>query len=241
MEDESSQIEAEVQKRLSVALAQQQETFATMMEQAIKNALGGIDQRAAALEEERKRLEVELDAAKELRAKAEREGEKMATESFEKHRREYEEAIRTALLRDLTRLHLEGGKTTSDIMKWLNVERNFVERIKEVVNRVDKFHSKDSPAPKLEGNPRLRFVDEGRSGVIYFESSVGSFDMWWEMGYGALAMVAVPSLNEWELKTGMPREKRLEVLNFIGEEIVRRQTYQGSFIIGDDVITIYSE
>lgn len=65
--------------------------------------------------------------------------------------------------------------------------------------------------------------------------------MWWEMGYGALAIVAVPSSNEWELKTGMPREKRLEVLNFIGAEIVRRQTYQGSFIIGDNVVTIYAE
>ena len=241
MEDESSRIEAEVQKRLSAALAQQQESFAAMMEQAMKDALGGVDQGTAALEEERKRLEVELDAAQALRAKAEREGEKMATESFEKHRRQYEEAIRTALLRDLTRLHIEGGKTTPDIMKWLEVDRSFVEQIREVVNRVDEFHSKDSPAPKLEGNPRLRFVDEGRSGIIYFESSVGSFDMWWEMGYGALAIVAVPSSNEWELKTGMPREKRLDVLNFIGAEIVRRKTYQGSFIIGDDVITIYSE
>lgn len=241
MEDEASKIEAEVQKRLSVALAQQQEAFAAMMEQTMKNALGGIDQGTAALEEERKRLEVELDAARELRAKAEREGEKMATESFEKHRRQYEEAIRTALLRDLTRLHIEGAKTTPEIMKWLNVDRSFVERIREVVNRVDKLHNKDKPAPKLEGNPRLRFVDEGRSGIIYFESRIGSFDMWWEMGYGALAIVAIPSLNDWELKTGMPREKRLDVLNFIGAEIVRRQTSDGSFIIGDDVINIYSE
>lgn len=241
MEDEASRIEAEVQKRLSAALAQQQAALAAMMEQAMKNALGGLDQGTAALEEERKRLEVELDAAQALRTKAEREGEKMATESFEKHRQQYEEAIRTALLRDLTRLHIEGGKTTPDIMKWLEVDRSFVEQIREVVNRVDKFHSKDSTAPKLEGNPRLRFVVEGRSGVIYFESSVGSFDMWWEMGYGALAIVAVPSSNDWELKTGMPREKRLEVLNFIGEEIVRKKTYRGSFIIGDDVITIYSE
>ncbi|WP_353484414.1 hypothetical protein [Haliscomenobacter sp.] len=241
MEDESSRIEAEVQKRLAAALAQQQETFAAMMEQTMKNALGGIDQGTAALEKERKRIEIELDAAQALRSKAEREGEKMAAESFEKHRREYEEAIRTALLRDLSRLHIESAKTTPDIMKWLDVDRTFVERIREVVNRVDKFHSKDSPAPKLEGNPKLRFVDEGRSGVIYFESRVGSFDMWWEMGYGALAIVAVPSSNEWELKTGMPREKRLEVLNFIGEEIIRRQTSNGSFIIGDDVITIYSE
>ena len=241
MEDESSRIEAKVQKRLAAALAQQQETFAAMMEQTMKNALGGIDQATAALEKERKRVEVELDAAQALRTKAEQEGEKMAAESFEKHRREYEEAIRTALLRDLTRLHIEGARTTPDIMKWLDVDRAFVEQIREVVNRVDKFHSKDSPAPKLEGNPKLRFVDEGRSGVIYFESRVGSFDMWWEMGYGALAIVAVPSSNEWELKTGMPREKRLEVLNFIGEEIIRRQTSNGSFIIGDDVITIYSE
>lgn len=239
MEEEAARIEAEVQKRLSIALTHQQESFAAMMEQTMKNALGEIDQGTIKLEKERKRLEAELDAAKELRNKAELEGEKMLAESFEKHRRKYEEAIRTSLLRDLTRLHIEGGKTTADIMKWLVVERKFVEQIRAVVERVDKFHSADRPVPKPEGNPSIRFVDKGRSGVIYFESNVGSFDTWWEMGYGALAIVAVPSLTEWELKTGIPREKRLDVLNFIGEEIVRRHTYNGSFIIGDQVITIY--
>jgi len=54
MEDESSRIEAKVQKRLAAALAQQQETFAAKMEQTMKNALGGIDQGTAALEKERK-------------------------------------------------------------------------------------------------------------------------------------------------------------------------------------------
>lgn len=217
MKDETSRIEAEVQKRLAAALAQQQEAFAKMMEQTMQNALGGIDKGSAELEKERKRLETELDAARALRTKAEQEGEKMASESFEKHRKEYEEAIRTSVLRDLTRLHIEGGKTTPEIMKWLDVERKFVEKIREVVERVDQLHAKDRPAPKLEGNPKIRFKDEGRSGTIYFESTAGSFDMWWEMGSGALAIVAVPSPAEWESQTGMPREKRMDVLNFIGK------------------------
>jgi hypothetical protein len=241
MTPEEARIEAEVQKRLAAALATQQQQFAARMEASMKQALGGLDQANSALESERKKLEAELDVAQELRSKAEREGEKMAIEYFEKHRTQYEEAIRTAQLRDLARLHIEGGKTTPEIMKWLDVERRFVENIRTVVERVETFHAEDRPPSKLEGNPRVRFKDEGRSGTIYFESAIGSFDLWWEMGYGALAIVDIPPPKDWETRTGFSIEKRLDVLNFIGEEIVRRQTYKGSFIIGENVLTIYSE
>ena len=240
MQDEASRIEAEVQKRLALLMAEQQQKFAAMMQQAISEALAGVERSSDALDRERQRLQAELDAAQALRAKAEREGEAMATEAFEKHRREYEEAIRIAILRDLTRLHIEGGKTTAEIMKWLAVTRSFVDKIREVVDRVNGRRSAENAATRLAGNPRVRIVDEGRFGVIYFESEVGSFDMWWEMCYDALAIVAVPSLDQWETKTGMPQATRMEVLNFIGQEIVRQKTDEGMFIVGDSVLTVYA-
>jgi hypothetical protein len=76
--------------------------------------------------------------------------------------------------------------------------------------------------------------------VIYFESAVGNFDMWWEFGTVALVIVDVPAVQEWVDRTGIPLDERLSVLNFIGEEIVRRKTNNGSFVIGEKVLTIYS-
>lgn len=241
MQDEDAIIEAKVQERVAAIMAQQQQSFALMMEQAVRNALAGVDEGRAALEAEHQRLMEELDEARSLHAKADREGEQMATAAFEKHRREYAETIRIGLLRDLTRLQIEGGRTTSEIMKWLNVEQRFVEKIREVVDRVNKFHAHKRPASDLPVHTRIRFVDQGRSGLIYFESSLGSFDMWWELGYGALAFIAVPDQAQWVSKTGIGLEHRRAILNFIGQETVAKQTHNGYFIVGDSVITVYAD
>lgn len=241
MHDEESTIEAKVQQRLTTILAEQQTAFAASMEQAVKLALAEIEKSRAELEVECRRLNVELEAARALHSKANREGEKLANEAFAKHQREYSETIRISWLRELVRLHLEGGKTTHEIMKWLGVDRQFVERIREVVNRVEQLRSQQGLFQSPAGSPRVRFVQEGRSGLVFFESSEGSFDTWWEMGYGALAIIAVPTIEQWETSTGLPRDRRLEILDFVGREFIRTQAPHGSFILGERVLTVYSD
>ncbi len=240
MSDEESTIEFKVQQRLKFLLAEQQTAFATAMEQSVKHAVNEIEKTRADLEAECKRLQQELEAVRALHAKADREGEKLAYEAFTRHQHEYTETIRTTLLRDLVRLHLEGGKTAAEIIKWIGVDRHFVECIREVVNRVKQFRNEEPSTRNQPGSARLRFVDEGRSGLIFFESSEGSFGTWWEMGYGASAIIAVPSVEQWKESTGLDREQRLDVLDFIGREFVRQRTPEGYFIVGERVITVYS-
>ena len=60
------------------------------------------------------------------------------------------------------------------------------------------------------------------------------------MGTTALAIVDVPTEENWTKHTGLPPEQRHGVLAFIGGEIVTRQTSGGSFLIGDNVLTIYA-
>jgi hypothetical protein len=153
---EAARIEAEVQKRLASIMTEQQQQWAAAMEAMMKNSLGGIDQANAALAGEQKKLELELDRAQELRRKAESEGEKMATEAYEKHRAQYDESAKIKVLRDLTRQHIEAGKPD---------ERNhglarrgskfFVENIRVVVQRVQKFRAKKIQAKRvvLPGRP----------------------------------------------------------------------------------------
>ena len=209
----------------------------------MKNAVKGLDKSNAALEKERKKLEKELDAAKKLRDKAEREGEKMATEAYEAHRIAYEEAAHTALRRELTRMHLAVGKTNQEIAVWLDVPQDFVENIRQLMKRAEKYRTNQSPRIQLEGNPKIRLSSSGRSGAVHVESRETSFELWWEMGFGkALVVVEVPTAEKWEKITQLPLERRMVVLQYIGEQLVAQETGgQGSFLVGDNTLTVYGE
>ena len=65
--------------------------------------------------------------------------------------------------------------------------------------------------------------------------------MWWEMAGGqALVIVDIPTDAQWEARTKLPLERRIPTLTFIAEQIVEDQiSGQGSFIIGENVITFY--
>ncbi len=71
---------------------------------------------------------------------------------------------------------------------------------------------------------RVRFEESGRSGRVGFEGEGRSFGMYWEFG-GAdvLAIIDVPTVEKWEAQTGIPLEKRAEILDFIGRETVRQK------------------
>ena len=76
---------------------------------------------------------------------------------------------------------------------------------------------------------------------MHFESRETKFELWWEFAGGdALAIVEIPTETNWPATTNLPLEKRNDVLRFIGEQIVVDQTGgTGSFIIGENVLTIY--
>ena len=224
-------------------IEQQQKDFAKVLEKAMKDALKGVDKTAALLEKERKAVAKELDAAREVRKKAEQEGEKIAADYFEQRRTELIEFTRLELLRDLVRMHLEAGRPVNEICHWLNVKKTFVQKIAGLVERLKKYHGPqpDQHHIKLDNNPQLHFFSEGRGGTIRFENNLTSFDMWWEFAGGnALALISIPSEQHWEAVTQLPREQRADILRFIGEQVVASQTSKGgSFIYDDQTMTIY--
>jgi hypothetical protein len=242
-QEEEARIAAAVQKQLEQIMMEQQAQVSKLMEKTMKDALKGVDKANAALNKERQAVMKELDAAQKLRAKAEREGEKMAQEFFEGKQKQFTEAAKTELLRDLVRMHIEVGKSTRDIAVWLDVPMKFVEGIRQLLKRVALYSGDKSKRVRLEGNPKLRYVDMGRGGTIYYESPDARFDMWWEFGGGnALVIVDIPTEEQWEARTKLPLDQRTKVLTFIGEQIVLDKiSYNGSLIIGDNVLTFYSD
>ena len=237
--DEKARFDAAVQAEVGKIVAAQQAQFAQMMEQAMKASLGSMEEANAALSKEREVVMAELDAAREERAKAEREGDKMAQAYFEGRQKQFMEAAKTELLRDLARMHLEVGKPARDIALWLRVKLDFVERIREVMGRAAQYAPPKPKRLSLEGTPCLRFDDKGRGGTVSFDSVATTFDMWWEFAGGdALVIVGIPTVEAWERDTRLPLDKRDEVLQFIGEEMARK-TYGGTFHIGESTLTIY--
>ena len=107
-----------------------------------------------------------------------------------------------------------------------------------------------SPAQKKinDKGPRVLYADEGRSGYVIYESEETRFQLYREFGGGdgVVACIQIPGEKEWAKITGLPTERRAEVLDFIGREVVARQTVggKGSFkmeagwmvIYGDDMI-----
>lgn len=91
------------------------------------------------------------------------------------------------------------------------------------------------------GNARLRYSSEGRSGNVYFESEEGTFSMWWEFGGGdAVAIINIPAEQYWEAQTGIPVDKRDQVLAYIGAQVVQDQVSgRGRYEIDANFITIF--
>ena len=240
--EEKKRFDAAVQQEAAKIMAVQQQQFSSMMEMAMKDALKGVDKANAALAKERKVLEKELDAAKDLHQNAEKEGDKMAEAYFEGRQKQFAEAAQTELLRNLTRMHLEVGKTPRDIAVWLDVPLDFVENIRQLLQRLAQYNEGNPQRQRMEGNPQLRYVDMGRGGTIYFESRLARFDLWWEFAGGeALVIVDIPTPEQWEARTKLPLAQRESTLTFIGEQIVEDKiSGGGSFIIGHNVLTFYA-
>ena len=242
-QEEEARIAAAVQAQLAIIVAEQQKQFSKMMEKSIKDSLKGADKSNAALKKERDAVLKELDAAKAIHAKAEREADKLAEEYFHGRQKQFREAARTELLRDLTRAHLEAGKKPRDIAEWLDLPLKFVKNIQELLERVSKYGAHAKPLrTHLAGQPKLRYSDYGRGGTIYFESLDTQFDMWWEFAGGdALAIVAVPSETDWETITKLPIETRVATLTWIGVRLLQDKTHgKGRFEQDDRFITLYS-
>ncbi len=99
-----------------------------------------------------------------------------------------------------------------------------------------------APTPDEQGR-QITYTSEGRSGYVNYKSPEARFSMYWEFGGGdVVTIIYLPSPEEWVAKTGIPLEKREEVLNFIGHQVVKDQTTsgRGSFKIEGNFMNIYA-
>lgn len=100
-----------------------------------------------------------------------------------------------------------------------------------------------SPFGEKSDAPKISYSSDGRCGQVHYRSKAGNFDMYYEFGGGdVVAGINVPSPKDWVAQTGIPLEQREEVLNLIGQQVVKDQTTngRGSFKIEGNFLNIYA-
>jgi hypothetical protein len=91
--------------------------------------------------------------------------------------------------------------------------------------------------------PQIRYSSDGRSGHVHYQSAETEFALYYEFSGGnCVACIDIPSPENWEKVTKVPLARRDEILNFIGQQVVRDQTTggRGSFKIEGNWLNIYA-
>jgi hypothetical protein len=208
--------------------------YAKLIEASYRQALAQAEAIIAEAARIREEAEAERAAAREARRALEADAEKIAAACFEKELGQQREALRESWARYLARQHLAAGKAAAEIADWLGLSLESIEALVEQLHR----SSRDTER-SIEGGAKLAYTQSGRSGTIRFESAEAQFELWWEFaGSDAVALVGIPAEEEWEAHTGLPLEKRLPVLQFIGRQVVADQLgNSGRYVIGRNTMT----
>lgn len=97
----------------------------------------------------------------------------------------------------------------------------------------------ETPAHYLLG-ASISYTAEGRAGQVHFKGLDAQFSLDYEFGSGdCVAYLHIPRAEYWEAMTSIPAAQRDEVLRFIAQEVVRKQTSSGYFEIEESFINIY--
>jgi hypothetical protein len=134
-----------------------------------------------------------------------------------------------------TLLSNSGVVKMSEFTKWLQNQHNLEYK---TAGRLTDLYLKY----REENAPRIRYTSGGRSGTVHYISKETTFDLWYEFAGGkALAIINIPTPQQWEAATKTPLSRRDAILKVIGAQVVKDQTMdEGSFEIGDEVLTIYA-
>jgi hypothetical protein len=92
------------------------------------------------------------------------------------------------------------------------------------------FHrkKKSMTSHHQQGGAKILYSNNGRSGHVWYRSREAEFAMYFEFSGGdCIASINIPGLEEWQKHTGLPLSQRDEVLDFIGQQVVKDQTTDG--------------
>ncbi len=89
---------------------------------------------------------------------------------------------------------------------------------------------------------KLEYINQGRSGYVIYKDNETEFRLFFEFGDGnCIAIIYVPTINEWTAKTNKSLSERLKVLTFIAEQSINDQAPNCIYELSDSCIEILNK
>lgn len=88
---------------------------------------------------------------------------------------------------------------------------------------------------------RIEVSQDGRSGHVTYVEGALRASFHFEFGGGdCIAWLSVPTVNDWTRETGLPADRRDEVLRFVAERVHRDHAGSARYTIDADSISFWS-
>ena len=89
---------------------------------------------------------------------------------------------------------------------------------------------------------KIEYINQGRGGFVIYLDNQSTYKLFFEFGGGdCIAIIYVPSIDEWEMKTNKPLSEREQVLTFIAEQSIRDQAPNSYYKLSETCIEIFKK
>lgn len=89
---------------------------------------------------------------------------------------------------------------------------------------------------------KLEYINQGRSGYVVYKDGANNLKLFYEYGGGnCVAIIYVPSSEQWTSQTNRDITERRSILTFIAEQVIKDQAPKGYYTLTDTSIEIYTK
>lgn len=90
--------------------------------------------------------------------------------------------------------------------------------------------------------PKLEYINQGRSGYVVYQDGQGEIKLYFEFGgENCVAIISVPTTEEWTIKTKRPTTVRQTILTFVAEQAIKDQSPNSYYNITETGVEIFSK
>ncbi len=89
---------------------------------------------------------------------------------------------------------------------------------------------------------KLEYINQGRGGYVIYKDGQDDIKLFFEYGGGnCVAIIYVPIIEEWTIKTNRPIAERNLILTFVAEQVIKDQAPKCYYELSDTCIKIFSK
>ena len=88
---------------------------------------------------------------------------------------------------------------------------------------------------------KLEYINKGRGGYVVYKDGQGDIKLFFEYGGGnCVAIIYVPTIDEWTIKTNRPLVDRNAILTFVAEQTIKDKAAKSYYELSDTCIEIFT-